>query len=184
MDRRKIEQGVRLLLEGIGEDLSREGLRETPGRVVEMLSEICSGVGQTPELDSGFNAEIPAGQAVLIRNLDFYSLCEHHLLPFFGTVDILYIPRGGQVAGFSSLAQVVEVLARRPQIQERLTQQIAQAIYQGLSPEGVLVQVQARHLCLSMRGQRKQNARVCTQTVLGTLQERHFRLLEASSHST
>ncbi|RMG62859.1 MAG: GTP cyclohydrolase I FolE, partial [Calditrichaeota bacterium] len=117
------------------------------------------------------------------RDLSFYSLCEHHLLPFFGTVDLLYVPRNGQVAGFSSLAKVVETLARRPQIQERLTQQIAQAIYQALAPEGVLVQVQAQHLCLSMRGERKHGARVATRTVLGQLEERHLQLLAHAGRS-
>ncbi len=169
MDFKKIEEGVRLLLEGIGEDLSREGLQDTPRRVAEMCTEIFSGIAQSPQLEIGFvDAELE-NDPVIIRNISFYSVCEHHLLPFFGKVHIAYVPANRKVAGFSSLVRIVETFARRPQIQERLTTQIAEAILKNLQPEGVIVRVEAQQLCVSMRGQRKDEVITVTEAIRGTL---------------
>ncbi|MFQ5584428.1 MAG: GTP cyclohydrolase I, partial [Calditrichia bacterium] len=128
MDQKKIEQAVWLLLEGIGEDPEREGLQDTPRRVAELYNEIASGLNRRPTLHPGFAEDVSSDNFILIKDIVFYSLCEHHLLPFFGKVDILYIPQNKRVAGFSNLVDIVEIYARRLQIQERLTNQIADAI--------------------------------------------------------
>ncbi len=175
MDLKKIEQGVRLFLEGIGEDLQREGLQETPRRVAEMCEEIFSGIGVEPRLDIGFVDAHLENDPVVIRNITFYSVCEHHLLPFFGKIHIAYIPANRKVAGFSSLVRIVETYARRPQIQERLTTQIADAILENLNPAGVLVRVEARQLCVSMRGVRKDEVLTVTEAVRGDIPAERLR---------
>ncbi len=167
MDLKKIEKGVRLILEGIGEDLHREGLRETPRRVAEMCREIFAGVGGQPEVPVGFNDPDIQEDLVAVTNVPFYSVCEHHLLPFFGMVHLFYCPRNHKVAGFSSLIKIVEVFSRRPQIQERFTHQIADALMTALEPQGVLVVVEATQLCVAMRGLQKEGVRTVTQVVRG-----------------
>ncbi|NOX37233.1 MAG: GTP cyclohydrolase I FolE [Calditrichaeota bacterium] len=167
MNLQKIEQGIRLLLEGIGEDPDREGLKDTPRRVAEMCQEIFAGVNQQPELHVGFNDPDIQEDLVAITNIPFYSMCEHHLLPFFGKVHLFYFPKNHKVAGFSSLIKIVEVISRRPQIQERLTHQIAEAIMNALEPRGVLVLVEATQLCVAMRGLRKEAVQTVTQVVRG-----------------
>lgn len=166
MDLHKINEGIRLVLEGIGEDFSREGLKETPKRVAEMYQEILQGFGEDPKLVAGFSEEV-SDDLIVLRNIPFYSMCEHHLLPFFGKVHIAYIPQSNKVTGFSSLTRLVDVFARRLQIQERLTRQIADTIEKYLNPKGVLVIVEAQQLCVSMRGNKKDSVRTVTRSVKG-----------------
>ena len=134
MDVKKIEKAVSLFLEGLGEDPRREGLVKTPQRVAEMCREIFGGLATTPELQPAFSEKLGEDDAIEVRGIRFYSVCEHHLLPFFGKIDILYVPGNNRVAGFSDLLALVDGFARRPQIQERLTAQIADAVFQQLSP--------------------------------------------------
>ncbi len=168
MDRGKIIEGVRLVLEGIGEDTGREGLVGTPERVADMYAEIFAGLGQ----DAGehfcvtFNEEHQ--EMVLIRDIPLYSVCEHHLVPFMGRAHVAYIPgKHGRICGLSKLARVVEVYARRPQVQERMTSQIADTIVEHLDPSGVMVVIEAEHLCMSMRGVQKPGAITTTSAVRG-----------------
>jgi GTP cyclohydrolase I len=166
MDLNKISEGIRLVLEGIGEDISREGLTETPKRVAEMFQEILQGIHQEPHLTAGISEEV-SDDLIVIRDIPFYSMCEHHLLPFFGKIHIAYIPQSNKVTGFSSLTRLVDVFAHRLQIQERLTRQIADAIMDFLNPKGVLVFVEAQQLCVSMRGSKKDAVRTVTKSVKG-----------------
>lgn len=164
MDSEKIERGVRLLLEGIGEDPGREGLRDTPARVARALAQTCSGMGVDPCELFSVSFEANHHETVLVRDIEFHSLCEHHLLPFYGRAHVAYVPgEDGRVCGLSKLARAVETCARRLQLQERLTQQVADAIETSLSPAGVLVVVEAEHMCMTMRGVKKPGA--CTTTV-------------------
>ncbi|MFN3974040.1 MAG: GTP cyclohydrolase I FolE [Dehalococcoidia bacterium] len=163
----RIRQAIRDILEAVGEDPGREGLRGTPQRVADMLREVLCGLQEDPRtfLAQGFSAEGPQG-LVLVRHIPFYSLCEHHLLPFFGHAHIGYIPRE-RIVGASKLVRAFEALARRPQLQERLTNQMADALYEALHPRGVFVVVSAEHLCMSMRGVQKPGARLVTQALRG-----------------
>lgn len=151
VDQEKVQQAIRLLLEGIGEDPQREGLLETPERVARMYEEICAGMDHTPEEHLSKVFSVQNNEMVVEKNIPLYSLCEHHLMPFFGKVHVAYIPRG-KVAGLSKLARTVEVYARRLQIQERLTAQIADALMTQLDAQGAIVMVEAEHMCMSMRG--------------------------------
>lgn len=163
MDREKIEQGVRLMLEGVGEDVGREGLAETPARVARAWEELCGGMGK--EAAELFEVSFAADHrdVVVVRGIPFYSLCEHHLLPFFGTASVAYLPgEDGRVCGLSKLARCVELYARRLQLQERLTAQVADAVCEGLHPAGVYVQLEAEHLCMTMRGVQKPGATTLT----------------------
>jgi GTP cyclohydrolase I len=165
-NRRKLEQAVRLIIEAIGEDPNREGLVETPARVAEMYAELFGGIGVDPTEELAIGFEEGHQELVVLRDIPFHSMCEHHLLPFYGVAHVGYIPRG-RVVGISKLARVVEVLARRPQLQERLTSQVADTIVRGLRPEGVAVVIEATHLCMTMRGVRKPDARVVTSAMRG-----------------
>ena len=159
---------VRRWLEAAGEDPGREGLAETPRRVADAWRDMTSGYGQDPEAllrEAVFTVD--ANHMILVRDIEFYSLCEHHLLPFFGVCHIGYIPRG-KVVGISKLARLTDVFARRLQIQERLTNQIARTLMDVLKPEGVGVIIEASHLCMMMRGVEKQNSRTVTSAMLGT----------------
>ena len=151
MDYEKIREGVRLLLEGIGEDVDREGLRETPDRIARMCAEIYGGLYEDPgeHLKKQFTVE--RNDMVIEKDITFYSTCEHHLLPFYGKAHIGYIP-DGKVAGLSKLARTVDVFARRPQIQEKMTRDIANALEKHLKPRGVIVMLEAEHTCMTMRG--------------------------------
>ncbi|MGH3443274.1 MAG: GTP cyclohydrolase I FolE [Nitriliruptorales bacterium] len=167
-DHAKIEQAVRLLLEAIGEDPDREGLRETPGRVAREYDEIFAGLLIDPRdvLDVVF--EEGHDEMVLIRDIPLESMCEHHLLPFVGHADVAYIPNEqGQVTGLSKLARLVDVVARRPTMQERLTTEVADILEEVLEPRGVMVVVEARHLCMEMRGVRRPGSRTVTSAVRG-----------------
>lgn len=168
MDREKIEQGVRLILEGVGEDPAREGLLDTPRRVATMYEEIFSGISQ--DAAEHFCTTFNEGhqEMVLIRDIPLYSVCEHHLLPFIGRAHVAYIPgKDGRICGLSKLARVVDVFAKRPQVQERLTSQVADTIVDYLDPQGVMVVIEAEHLCMSMRGVQKPGAITTTSAVRG-----------------
>lgn len=161
VDRDKVEQAVKLLLEGIGEDPKREGLIETPERVARMYEEIYGGMDEDPGLYLGKTFKAEGNDLIVEKDITFYSVCEHHLLPFYGKVHVAYVPNQ-QVAGLSKLARTVEVFARRLQLQEQLTAQIADALMEYLAPQGVLVMVEAEHMCMTMRGIRKPGSRTAT----------------------
>jgi GTP cyclohydrolase IA len=171
VDRDKIMEGVRLLLEGIGEDPSRPGLVETPRRVAEMYQEIFSGIdGADP---ASLLVSMPGDrhqEMVLVTDIDFYSVCEHHLLPFQGKAHIAYIPSAtGRITGLSKLARVVRAVAARPQLQERMTSQVADALMRSLDPLGALVVIEAEHLCMTMRGVRAPGTKTVTSAVRGIM---------------
>lgn len=172
MDRDKIETGVRLILEGIGESPDRAGLQGTPRRVADMYEDIFSGIGAPDPAD--LLTTIPGDhhrEMVLIKDIDFYSICEHHLLPFHGRAHVAYIPsEHGHIAGLSKLARVVRQVAARPQLQERITSEVADAIQKSLEPLGSLVLIEAEHLCMSMRGVRTPGAKTVTSAVRGLIQ--------------
>ncbi|MBI5025475.1 MAG: GTP cyclohydrolase I FolE [Nitrospirae bacterium] len=167
MDKRKIEKGIRLILEGIGEDPERPGLKDTPRRIAEMYEEIFSGL-ETPteEILKPIEGE-SHDEMVLLKDIPFYSVCEHHLLPFIGKAHLAYIPGAGKIAGIGELAKALEILAKRPQVQERLTSQLADLIMEKLKPKGAMVIIDAEHLCLSMRGLKKPGTRTVTSAVRG-----------------
>jgi GTP cyclohydrolase IA len=167
MDVKKIEKGVRLILEGIGENPERAGLRETPERVARMYQEIFSGT-ETPteELLKTIEGE-SHDEMVLLKDIPFYSVCEHHLIPFIGKAHVAYIPSAGKIVGLSELVKAVEVLAKRLQVQERLTTQLADMIMAKLKPKGAMVIIDAEHLCISMRGMKKPGTRTVTSAVRG-----------------
>lgn len=167
MDLRKIEKGVRLIIEGIGEDPDRPGMKETPARVARMYEDIFSGL-ETPtdEILQHIEGESHE-ELVLLKDIPFYSVCEHHLLPFIGKAHIAYIPGAGRIAGIGELAKALEVFAKRPTVQERLTAQLADMLMEKLKPKGAMVIIDAEHLCLSMRGLKKSGARTVTSAVRG-----------------
>ena len=167
MDREKIEQGVRLLLEGIGEDLEREGLQKTPNRVARMFEEIFCGLGRDPKKELSVCFSENHNEMILVKDIPLYSICEHHLVPFYGKAHVAYIPRQGKLTGLSKLARVVETLAKRPQLQERLTSQVADTINEVLNPQGVIVVIEAEHMCMTMRGIKKAGTKTMTSAVRG-----------------
>ena len=161
MDHEKIKEAVRLFLEGIGEDIGREGLIETPDRVARMCDELFGGLTQDASVFLSKQFSVNHKEVILEKDIVFYSCCEHHLLPFFGKAHIAYIPNQ-KVAGLSKLARTVEVFARRPQIQENMTAQITDALIESLHPEGVMVVVEAEHMCMTMRGIKKPGSKTIT----------------------
>lgn len=167
VDKAKIAAAVRMILEAIGEDLGRDGLQGTPERVADAYEEIFAGVGADPEAELDVTFDTDHEEIVLIRDIPFYSVCEHHLLPFVGKAYVAYIPRSGRITGLSKLARLVEAVARRPQLQERLTAQVVDAIMRRLSPLGAMVVVEAEHLCMTMRGVRKPGSITVTSAVRG-----------------
>lgn len=198
MDKEKIKDGVKLILEGIGEDISREGLLETPGRIARMYKEIFAGIDKDRTAQYRASASYPdipdknesaskdndeiivrdilsktfaaqKGQLILEKDITFYSMCEHHLLPFYGKAHIAYISNG-RVAGLSKLARTVEEYAKRPQLQERLTAQIADAIMKYLHADGVMVVIEAEHMCMTMRGVKKPGSRTMTYVCRGSFE--------------
>jgi GTP cyclohydrolase I len=179
-DLAKVEAGVRLILEGIGEDLGRDGLRDTPARVARMYSEITSGLREDPTMVLEAVFEEGHDEMVMIRDIPMASVCEHHLLPFVGKAHVAYIPNTqGRITGLSKLARLVDGLARRPQVQERLTAQVADAMVERLEPRGALVVIEAEHLCMSMRGVRKPGAVTVTSAVRGMFRDSMSTRLEA-----
>ncbi len=182
MDRGKIEAGVRLILEGVGEDPAREGLSDTPQRVAEMYEEIFAGLGQDAGRFLSVTFDEGHQEMVLVRDIPLYSVCEHHLLPFVGRAHVAYIPgENGRICGLSKLARVVDVYAKRPQVQERLTSQIADTIIECLEPQGVIVVIEAEHLCMSMRGVQKPGAITTTSAVRGIFRTKAATRAEAMS---
>lgn len=168
MDLKKIERGVKLILEGVDEDPKRPGLRETPQRVAHMFSEILGGTAEDPSEHLGIIQDEKHDEMVLIKNIPLYSMCEHHLLPFAGVAHVAYIPKGGRIVGLSKIARVVEILSRRLQVQERLTKQIADLMDSHLKPLGVMVVIEAEHMCMSMRGAKKPKSLTVTSAVRGS----------------
>ena len=169
MDAEKIKQGVRLLLEGIGEDPGREGLLETPDRIARMYEELAAGYADDANEHLSVRFGVENGGIVLEKDIRFYSMCEHHLLPFYGTAAVAYIPNG-EVVGLSKIARTVEVYARRLQLQERMTAQIADAFMRGLNAKGVMVFVEAEHMCMTMRGIKKPGSKTVTTASRGVFE--------------
>ena len=168
MDTAKIEAGVRLILEGIGEDPEREGLRETPARVARMYEEVLGGLEEDPSRHFDVTFDEGHEEIVLVGDIPFFSMCEHHLAPFFGKAHVAYIPGAdGRICGISKLARLVDGFAKRPQVQERLTGQIADTLVEALHPAGVIVVLEAEHMCMSMRGVKKPGAKTTTRAVRG-----------------
>lgn len=172
IDLARAERAVREILLAIGEDPEREGLRETPARVARSYAEIFAGMRQQPEDVLTTTFEIGHEELILVRDIEVYSTCEHHLVPFHGVAHVGYIPgHGGRVTGLSKLARLVDVYARRPQVQERMTSQIADALVAHLKPLGVVVVIECEHLCMSMRGVRQPGSRTITSAVRGQLRD-------------
>lgn len=170
MNKEMIMEGAKLILQGIGEDINREGLLETPDRIARMYMEIFEGLGKNAEEILSKTFQVENNDLVLEKDITFFSMCEHHLVPFFGKAHIAYIPKG-KVAGLSKLARTVEVYAKKPQLQERLTTEIADAIMKYLDAEGAMVVIEAEHTCMTMRGVKKPGAKTVTTTYRGVFRE-------------
>jgi GTP cyclohydrolase I len=173
MDKKKIEKAVEMILEAAGVDWSKSDMRDTPMRVAQMYEEILGGTKQDPSKELEVILEQGHNEIVLLKDIPLYSICEHHLLPFVGKAHVAYIPQGGRVTGLSKLARVVEIFSRRFQVQERLTTQIAEIIMEKLRPLGVMVVIEAEHLCMSMRGVKKPGVITVTSAVRGIFKENH-----------
>ncbi len=173
VDTAKIQAAVYSIIEAIGDDPGREGLRDTPQRMADMYAELFSGLDMDARSELTVGFEVGHREMVILRDIPFYSMCEHHLLPFYGVVHIGYIPNDeGRVVGVSKLARVVEIFAKRPQLQERMTTQIADAILEAIHPDGVAVVIQAEHLCMTMRGIKKPGSNVITSATRGLFRSR------------
>ena len=173
IDESKIKKAVTEIIKAIGEDPSREGIKDTPQRVAEMYAELFQGMDKDPKEDLEVGFELGHREMVVLKDIPFYSMCEHHLLPFFGVAHVGYIPNAeGRIVGISKLARVVETIARRPQVQERMTTEIADAIDEGIKPAGVAVVIQAEHLCMTMRGIKKPGSNVITSAIRGAFRKR------------
>lgn len=181
MDRERMMASIRTLLEAAGEDPDREGLRDTPRRVADSYVELLSGINKNPadELNTFFSSD--TDEMVIVKDIPFYSMCEHHLLPFFGNAHVVYLPSEGRLTGLSKLARTVEVAARRPQLQERLTAQVADALMERLQPRGALVVMEAEHLCMTMRGIKKPGSVTVTSALRGLFKTRQETRAEALS---
>ena len=183
VNKEQIMEGVKMILAGIGEDPNREGLLETPERIAKMYEEIFGGLDQDAKEHLAKRFATTNDQMVIEKDIPFYSMCEHHFLPFYGRVHIAYYPKG-EVLGLSKLARTVEVFARRPQIQERMTVEIAEAIMKEVEPKGVMVMIEAdEHMCMTMRGVKKPGAKTVTTAVLGCFtedihQEKFYRMIK------
>lgn len=172
VDQPRIEAAVREILLAIGEDPDREGLQETPARVARAYEEIFAGLSQEAGQVLGTTFDIDHSELVLVKDIPFYSTCEHHLVPFYGVAHIGYIPgEDGKVTGLSKLARLVDIYAKRPQVQERLTTQVVEALDEHLNPLGAIVVIQAEHMCMSMRGVRKPGSKTVTSAVRGALRD-------------
>ena len=166
MDTKKIQEAVKMIIDAVGEDGSREGLQETPERIAKMYQEIFAGLNQTAEVHLSKSFEIVDNNMVVEKDIFFHSMCEHHFLPFFGTIGIAYVPNK-KIFGFGDILKLIEILSRRPQLQERLTEEIARYIYELLDCQGVYVVIEAKHLCMTMRGQKKENTKILTTSAKG-----------------
>jgi GTP cyclohydrolase I len=179
VDLKKIAKGVKLILEGVGEEPGRPGLKDTPQRVARMFSEILGGLKENPAKQLQAIQNEKHDEMVLIKNIPLYSMCEHHLLPFAGVAHIAYIPKAGRIVGLSKIARVVDILCRRLQIQERLTKQIADLIMEHLKPLGVMVVIEAEHMCMSMRGAKKPKSLTVTSALRGSFRTKSATRSEA-----
>ena len=180
VDLGRIEAAVHEILAAIGEDVDRDGLRETPARVARMYAEVCSGIHEDPDVHLVRTFDVEHDEMVMVRDIPLYSLCEHHLLPFIGRAHVAYIPqKGGMVTGLSKLVRLVDGYSKRPQVQERLTSQVASAIQRTLDPQGTLVVIEAEHLCMSMRGVAKPGSVTVTSAVHGVFRAEVSTRLEA-----
>ncbi|HEX6923045.1 MAG TPA: GTP cyclohydrolase I FolE [Bacillales bacterium] len=166
----KIEQAIKMIIEAIGEDPEREGLLDTPKRVARMYEEVFQGLEQDPREYFATIFGEDHEELVLVKDIPFYSMCEHHLIPFYGVAHVGYIPKGGKVTGLSKLARAVEAVTRRPQLQERITSTIADSMVETLTPNGVIVVVEAEHMCMTMRGVKKPGAKTVTSAVRGVFE--------------
>lgn len=171
MDLKKIEENVQGILEAIGEDINREGIQETPKRIALMYQEIFSGLNKDPKDYLEFFYETDHDELVLVKDIPLYSMCEHHFLPFIGKAHVAYIPKEGRVTGLSKLAKVVEIIASRPQLQERITKEVADTIMEVLNPYGVAVIIEAEHMCISMRGIRQPGTKTVTSAMRGVFRK-------------
>ena len=171
VDQAAVRDAVRRIIEAIGEDPSREGLLDTPRRIAEMYEELFTGLHQDPREVLSTSFQESHREMVILKNIPFYSLCEHHFLPFHGQAHVGYVPQG-RIVGASKIARVVDILARRPQLQERLTGQVADAITEALSPDGVAVVIEAEHLCMTMRGVQKPGTTLITSAIRGAFRRR------------
>ncbi len=181
MDKKRIEKAVREILLAIGEDPERHDIKDTPKRVAEMYEEILAGTKINPAKELEVIFEKDHDEIILLKNIPLYSVCEHHLLPFIGRAHVAYIPKGNRVTGLSKLARVVDAFSKRLQVQERLTTDIAELIMKKLKPEGVLVVIEAEHLCMSMRGVKKPGVLTITSAVRGVFRKNEKTRAEAMS---
>ena len=170
VDKQKVEQAIRLLLEGIGEDTEREGLKDTPDRIARMCMEIYGGLDEEADHHLAKQFEVENNEMVLEKDITFYSMCEHHLMPFYGKAHVAYIPNG-KIVGLSKIPRIVDAFARRMQVQERLTDQIKNCIQEALDPLGVAVVIEAQHMCMQMRGIQKQNSVTTTSSFTGAFEK-------------
>ncbi len=186
-DQQKIENAIREIIIAIGEDPDRDGLQDTPARVARAYKEMFSGLYQRPEEVLATTFDLNHNELVIVKNIDIFSVCEHHLLPFVGKASVGYIPNNnGQITGLSKLARLIDVYAKRPQVQERLTSQVADAVMRILKPQGVIVVIECEHFCMSMRGVSKPGSKTTTSVVRGNLQDpalRHEALTLISHNS-
>ena len=186
-DQQKIENAIREIIIAIGDDPDRDGLQDTPARVARAYKEMFSGLYQTPEEVLATTFDLNHNELVIVKNIDIFSVCEHHLLPFVGKASVGYIPNNnGQITGLSKLARLIDVYAKRPQVQERLTSQVADALMRILKPQGVIVVIECEHFCMSMRGVSKPGSKTTTSVVRGNLQDpalRHEALTLISHNS-
>jgi GTP cyclohydrolase IA len=167
----KIQEAVKMIIEAIGDDPNREGLLDTPKRVARMYEEVFRGLNEDPREHFQTIFGEDHEELVLVKDIPFYSMCEHHLVPFFGKAHVAYIPKGGKVTGLSKLARAVEAVSRRPQLQERITSTIANSLVETLEPHGVMVVVEAEHMCMTMRGVKKPGSKTITSAVRGVLEK-------------
>ena len=180
MNLKQIETSFASILEAIGEDTHREGLLDTPQRVAQSYSEFFAGIDKDPKDELKKTIDTDKKDIVMEKNIDFYSMCEHHFLPFFGTVDIAYVPNK-KIIGFGHIISALEILAKRPQLQERLGSQLADALFEALQCEGVMVIIKARHLCMTMRGSKKENSEIITVACRGSFENDSVRRMEVIS---
>lgn len=167
MDLKKIESAVKDILEAIGEDPQREGLRETPSRIAKMYEDIFFGIGKNPEDYLDVFTEEEHEELVLVKDIPFYSICEHHFLPFYGKAHVAYIPKDGRITGFSKLVQVIDVIAARPQLQERIVKEVADTLMEALKPHGAAIVIEAEQMCMSMRGIKRPGSITVTSAMRG-----------------
>jgi GTP cyclohydrolase I len=171
INQKRIEKAIREILIAIGEDISREGLKETPQRVARMYADLFSGLHKDPSKELTIFKQGEHEEMIMVKDIPFYSICEHHLVPFAGKAHVVYIPTKGKITGLSKLIRVVDAFAKRPQVQERLTSDIADCLMKNLKPRGVLVIIEAEHLCMSMRGVKKPGTVAVTSAVRGVFQK-------------